>query len=357
MKKLILFPLLASFISLNLYSQKTDYQSRISQLYKAMNKNLYQPSAGLFVETTDPAKNEKVHSYLWPLCALIQAANEMEALEPSRSYMKPVMAAIGQYYNANPPVPAYQDCVTKEDKGTKYYDDNQWIAIASLDAYNRTKNELYLKVAKNIYRFMMTGYDTISGGGIYWREGDKTTKNTCSNGPGVLITLQLYKITKQKSYLDTALLIYNWTNKHLLSPDGIYYDHIRLPEGKIDKRAYTYNLGTMLQSTAILYTITHDKKYLSEANRLAKAGKEYFFKDGRLPGNYWFNAVMLRGYIELYKIEKDKSLLNFFMEDSERIWNTERDEKGLVGKEAAKSLIDQAAMLEIFARLQEISLK
>ena len=116
-----------------------------------------------------------------------------------------------------PPAPAYQAYVTREEKDDRFYDDNQWIAIACIDAYNRTKQQHYLDIAEMIYRFMMTGYDSISGGGLYWKEGDKTTKNTCSNGPGILIALQLYKITSNKNYLDTALVLYNWTNAHLQS--------------------------------------------------------------------------------------------------------------------------------------------
>ena len=57
---------------------------------------------------------------------LIQAANEMESLEHSGVYMKPVMNAIDQYYNSNPPTPGYQSYVTKEKADTRYYDDNQW---------------------------------------------------------------------------------------------------------------------------------------------------------------------------------------------------------------------------------------
>ena len=102
-------------------------------------------------------------------------------------------------------------------------------------------------------------------------------------------------------------------------------------------------------------TLTKDKKYLTEAQRVAKAGREHFFKNGRLPsGNYWFNAVMLRGYVDLYKIDKDKNWIDFYEEDAEAIWNKERDANNLVGVEKSKRLIDQAAMIEIYARLQQL---
>lgn len=215
----------------------------------------------------------------------------MESLYPQQKLMLPVENAINQYYNDQPPFPGYQDYVLKERKSSRFYDDNQWIAIAYLDAYNRNHQPKYLDVSKMIYRYMLGGIDTVSGGGIYWKEGDKTTKNTCSNGPGILVALQLYKITRQKQYLDTALSLYRWTNKYLQAPDGVYYDNVKLPSLKIAKATYTYNTGTMLQSNVLLYEITKKQQYLTEAKRIASAGKARFFKNGKLPNEYWFNAV------------------------------------------------------------------
>ncbi len=334
------------------------YQSRIDTLNKNIYQHFYDSSNALFYETNKIAPNEKAHSYLWPLCALIQAANEMDVIMPGKDYITPVLTAINQYYSTVQPVPAYQAYVTKEEKDDRFYDDNQWIAIACLDAYNRTKKQQYLNIAEGIYRFMMTGFDTAAGGGLYWKEGDKTTKNTCSNGPGVLVALQLYKITNDKKYLDTALVLYNWVNSHLQSPQGVYYDNIKLPSLKVDSAVYTYNTGTMLQSNVLLYTITEDKNYLKEAQRIADAAEKVFYKNNRLPGNYWFNAVLLRGYIELYKVDKSKQRLQFFINDANRTWKQEKDEAGLVGTNSKrKTLIDQAAMMEIYARLAQLNFK
>jgi uncharacterized protein YyaL (SSP411 family) len=289
---------------------------------------------------------------------LIQAANEEEALFPSKNFMTPVMNAIQQYYSDMPPAPGYQAYVTREEKDSRFYDDNQWVAIACLDAYNRTHEKKYLDVAEMIYRFMMTGYDTLSGGGLYWREDKKVSKNTCSNGPGILVALELYKITKQQNYLDTALVLYHWVNKHLQSPNGLYYDNIKIPSLKIDSAIYTYNTGTMLQSNVLLYQIKKEKKYLKEAQRIAAAAKQHFYTNHKLPGNYWFNAVLLRGEIALYEVDKNKNHIQFFIDDANRVWNEETDDEGLVGKRGKrKSLIDQAAMIEIYARLAKVYTK
>ncbi len=355
MKRFSLFLLLACTMGIT-NAQKTDYTSRVQLIYRNINQYFSSSTHGLFIETTDTAHNEKQFSYLWPLCALIQAANEMEVLEPRKQYLSPVLKSIEQYYNPNPPAPGYQAYVARAGKDTRYIDDNQWIGIACMDAYNRTKKQEYLELSKVIYRFMMTGYDTISGGGLYWRENDKTSKNTCSNGPGVLVALQLYKATGEKQYLNTGLDIFNWTNKHLLSPKGIYFDALRMKNMHIDSTAYTYNVGTMLQANVLLYQITKNKAYLTDAERLTDAARTYFYKENKLPNHYWFNAVLLRGYIELYKVDGNKKRLQFLVDDAERIWNTERDEHNLFGSKKTKSLIDQAAMLEVYARLAHLKL-
>nr|WP_295921055.1 glycoside hydrolase family 76 protein [uncultured Dyadobacter sp.] len=333
--------------------ESPDYKARRGQIMYNIEGIFYESSTGLFLETN--GKNEKPHSYLWPLCALLQAATEAESVSPGKQYMKPVLGAIRQYYNTEAPAPGYQAYVTSEQKDSRFYDDNQWIAIACLDAYNRTGEKDYLTVAEEIYKFMMTGYDTQAGGGLYWKEDEKNTKNTCSNGPGILVALQLYKVKKDQEYLNTAVRLYDWTRKQLRSPDGVYYDAIKIPSLQIDSAKYSYNTGTMLQSAVLLYEMTGKQEYLDEAKTLAEASKRHFYRNNKLPDNYWFNVVLLRGFEELYKIDPKAGDFQIFVADAERIWKDERDTKGLLGRKPVKTLIDQGAMLEMYARLERLT--
>jgi hypothetical protein len=57
--------------------------------------------------------------------------------------------------------------------------------------------------------------------------------------------------------------------------------------------------------------------------------------------------MLLRGYEELYKADKNKKQLHSFFGDAERIWKDERDGTGLVGTKQAKTLIDQSAKMEM----------
>jgi hypothetical protein len=89
---LILF--IAVVLSGEGYAQSVpDYKARMGQIMWNIQKSFYEPSTGLFVETN--GKNEKPHSYLWPLCALLQAADEVETVLPGKQYMKPVQGTKG----------------------------------------------------------------------------------------------------------------------------------------------------------------------------------------------------------------------------------------------------------------------
>lgn len=329
---------------------KTD-AAHAQDILVAVKGHLYDPAKELYLETDNKAKNKNPHSYLWPLCAFIQGANEMEALLPGQSFMPPFMKAVNAYYDTKPPAPGYDSYVTAEGGGDRFYDDNQWIAIACLDAYQRTKQPVFLDKGREIYHFMMTGFDTAAGGGLYWKEKDKHTKNTCSNGPAVLVALQMYEATQQPSYLDTALLIYRWTNQHLQAPQGYFYDALKVPSGRIDSAAFTYNAGTMLEANVKLYHITRNRKYLKEAQRIAAASYERFFHNGRFPQNYWFNAVLLRGYIALYKTDHERRYIDAMQQEADNVWKNERDENDLVGPHTDKDLLSQGGMIEIYARL------
>ena len=328
---------------------------RISIIEKNISNHFIDEATGYYKEKTALKPDEKPYSYLWPLCGLIQAANEVEAVTGKRKYFDSVLQSIQAYYDPSAPAASYGSYIVKEKKDDRFYDDNQWIGIACLDAYERTRDQKYLAQGLLVYRFMMTGFDTISGGGLYWKENDHTTKNACSNGPGVLVALQLYHATANKAYLDTALLLYDWTKKNLLSPENVYYDNLQLPSHKIDKRTYTYNTGTMLQSSTMLYKITGKNEYLKHAQQLAEGSLKKFFIKNRFPGHYWFNVVLFRGYIDLYKIDGERKFINAMEQDAESIWQNERDDNNLIGKKERKELLDQAAVMEIFARLAAIT--
>lgn len=336
---------------LTVKAQAYQYKKEAATLAKQIRHDFFMPDKLYYKENAVPQPKDHEVSFLWPLCALIQADNEMEQLFPGKSYMKETFAIIEKYDDQAPPAPGYDSYPAEFSKEDRYYDDNQWIGIAAMDAYFRTHQDADLKMGKKIYRFMMTGCDTVSGGGIYWREGDRNTKNTCSNGPGIILLMQLHQATKDPVYLKEALAIYNWTNEHLRSPEHLFYDNLNVKTGELGKHFYSYNAGTMLQSNVYLFEATKDSKYLEEARLIAASATKYFLSSGQFRDDYWFNAVLLRGFQHLYKHDKDNQYLKAFQACTDHGLQQDRNKDGLMGKEKTHNLVGQGGMLEILARL------
>lgn len=284
-------------------------------------------------------------------CAMFEAANEIEKVDKKANLVDDVLKSMQPYYDPAPPKPGYGEYIVKLSQGQRYYDDNQWIGITALDIYERTGKKAYLDLGKSMYDFMMTASDTALGGGLYWRENDFETKNTCSNGPGIIVALKMYKATKEKVYLDNALKIYNWTNEKLQTSTGLFYDNIKVKDGSIGETIYSYNSGTMLQSNVYLYEITGDKKYLKRAIEIADSSLLYFYGGEKFKDGYWFNAVLLRGYQHLLKHNNDLKYISGFKKCLDNELKENKNEKGLfTGNDGVYNLVEHGGMLEILAR-------
>lgn len=126
----------------------------------------------------------------------------------------------------------------------------------------------------------------------------------------------------------------------------------------------------MLQAAALLYQITEDEGYLIEAKKIAESCYNYFFHKVIVEeesfsilnkGNVWFSVVMVRGFLELYKVDKNKTYIKSLQHSLDHAWRHMRDEDGLFegdwgGKERTdeKWLLTQAAMVEIYANLSNV---
>ncbi len=320
-------------------------------LQAAITRHFYDSASGFYREHARPQPDDRPHAYLWPLCALLQAANEVEAAGLDSGVFDPVLDLIGRYRDARSPAPGYAAYLPGEKGSDRYYDDNQWIGLAAMDAWFRTGKARYLHTAEAIYCFMMTGYDTVAGGGLYWKEGDPSTKNTCSNGPGILLALKLYKATGHTGYLDTALLLYHWVNERLRAPSGLYYDNLKTRTGRIGKAQYSYNSGTMLESNVWLFELTGERQYLRQAVAIADSAAAYFLAGDHFRDGYWFNAVLLRAYARLLQVHPDRTYVDRVARAVEAALRERRLDNGLMGEQHAGNLVDQGGMLEMLARL------
>ena len=329
-----------------------------------------------YLASEEQANIPNQFSYLWPYSGTFSAVNALFEATHDKKYKKlldsRVLPGLEEYFDTQRVPKAYSSYIRTAPASDRFYDDNVWLGIDFTDTYQMTQEQKYLDKAQLIWKFIESGTDSILGGGIYWCEQKKESKNTCSNAPGSVLALKLFKATNDSSYFEKGKKLYEWTQRNLQdSADYLYFDNIRL-DGKIGKAKFAYNSGQMMQSAALLYQLTKNPIYLKDAQNIAKECFNYFFTDFTpttneeafrmlKKGDIWFTAVMLRGFIELYQIDKDKTYINAFNKSLSYAWDNARDENGLFNtdlsgksKDQKKWLLTQAAMVEMYSRLAMI---
>ncbi len=242
------------------------------------------------------------------------------------------------------------------------YDDQMWIIRDFIEVWYATGDKSYLEKAEYLAEYVIDGFDCCVDadgkeyGGITWGPG-YVSKHSCSNGPFIspLVWLSdIYKgkgekatryyidpsdrktrkteqMDKSEYFLSYARKVYDYQKSHLLRNDGVYADMMGGDDtgGKVvyetvdgveyrrhtnlrDQAGppYSYNTGAILSGAADLYRVTGDAEYLKDVQSLTDAGFAYFAKYGTTVkdlytydfkgNNSWFNAVLLRGFIDAF---------------------------------------------------------
>jgi len=348
------------------YDRTYKLSSNAELLFEKVMELFENRKLNMFSEHYPLQEQDKEVCYLWPLSAVYSAVIAlMELNAPTgkyAGYLKKLDSMLEYYWDTRRQPPAYQALPSAYGGSERFYDDNEWLGLDFVRAYRLTQNEKYLKGASVVYKFILSGCSNELGGGIYWCEQKKDMKNTCSNGPGALLCLELYKTTKETAYLEKGLELYLWTKSKIQAPDGLYLDHIKI-DGTTDNTKYAYNSGTMLHSAVELFLITKEYAYLEEAQRIADASLNFFaplrsngkrFYHAETP---WFTAVLFRAFKALYEVDGNDIYVCSIIENLEYAWEHARDMSGLIENDwsgetisASKWLLDQAAMVELYAR-------
>ena len=295
----------------------------------------------------------------------------------ANSYDNRLLTAIDQFRNTRDGKPeAY--AVYPGEGDERYYDDNIWVGIDMADLYLLTKNTGYLTRSKMVWDFILSGTDQVMGGGVYWKEYGNS-KNTCSTAPAAVLAAKLYLATNDAAYLKSAKDLYAWCKKTLQDPaDYLYWDNVHLSDEAdpnsalvVAKDKYSYNSGQPMQAAALLYKITGEAQYLTDAQQIARSAYKKWFipfnsytlgESFRIldPGHVWFQAVMFRGFIELYKQDGNDTYVKAYQKTMANAWLSSarnRSTNLLNGDfrggsvQTSWEILHEGACLEMLARL------
>ena len=321
-------------------------------------------------EGSEQKKGQEV-SFLWPYSGMLSGCVSLYKTTGDTKYRdileKQILPGLELYWdNIREPF-CYQSYPMFNGKSDRFYDDNDWLAIDFCDYYALTKEPKYLEKAEALHAYIYSGWSEELGGGIFWCEQQRVSKNTCSNAPATVLCMKLYELTKKPEYLEWAKKTYAWTKENLCdTTDYVYWDNIAL-NGKIATQKYTYNSGQMIQAGVLLYKETGDESYLADAQRTAKGSFDHFTSMQNLPNGKairfytsspWYNVIMSRGLKALYEVDGNALYVNTMADNARYAWKNTRDENGLLGDDWSglknkkhKWLLDNACMLELFSEM------
>ncbi|GAA3920018.1 carbohydrate-binding protein [Chitinophaga oryziterrae] len=149
-----------------------------------------------------------------------------------------------------------------------FYDDMEWLGIASLRSYQTTGDADYLAVANQLWTDIQTGY---SNGALDWNKNCPNCKNTCANTPAVIMGVRLYRMTGVAADLQRCKDIYAFVKAHLVdATTGAVWDNYNPSTGALGAAVFSYNVGTYIGAGLELYKVTGDVTYLNDAVKSAE---------------------------------------------------------------------------------------
>lgn len=292
-------------------SEPGEYARRAREVTEHIQKDFFDPRSGLYFRSA----TERKPDYVWlqgvQFSNLVAAARvEPDAYAaPLQNYFK----ALDAYWDAKVEIPGYEAAPTRGNGNDKYYDDNAWLVITFLEAYETNHDARFLDRADETLKFVLSGWDEESGGGIWWHQRHKDgTKNTCANGPAAVGCLRLARFREDRSaeLIDRARKIVAWTREALQADDGLFDDRKVVATGEIKRGKLTYNSALMLRALLGLYRATGEKEYLEEARRIGKAA-DWFLdaKTGVYRDAVRYSHFMIEADLELYRTTGEAYLM------------------------------------------------
>jgi hypothetical protein len=337
--------------------------------FEAMQQHYYIQGSGLYVG--------EPFSYLWPFsqafAVTISMANVPHLPLSFARELKARLVGLGSYLDTNnsgAPEGLYTSTLAGFDGtvappsgpgGTKYYDDNDWIGIELVRAYELTHDPSALASAETVMAFEIAGWDTNAehacpGGIPFSNSSENTDRNTVTSAPAAELGARLYRITGNAQYLQFAELAYEWVRRCLLEPGGppggLYADHIS-PKGVVEPMLWSYNQGTMIGAGTLLYQATGNGAFLYQARQSAQAALAYFTPERLATEIPFFPSVYFRNMLYLDSVTRDPPGMKLAQAYVDYAWQHLRLSNGLfvAGSPPSAQLLVQAAIAQIYALL------
>jgi hypothetical protein len=190
-------------------------------------------------------------------------------------------------------------------------------------------------------------------GGPYWNHSVRNRyRAAVSTANFALLGALLYERNGDRADLRWAERAYAWTGRCLGDGDGLVGDHIDAL-GNVAPAYYSYNEGAMVATAVNLYRVTRQRTYLEAALRTTDAALTRFQSEDGTGEPASFLAIFYQDLVPLMPLADAGSIRHDLAAFAARAWADERDPTtGLFhfGHTYA-TLLDQSAMVEVYAEL------
>jgi hypothetical protein len=315
--------------------------------YDAMQRYLFDPSTGHYRESL----GEDPTAQAWPFSQALAAAVSVARLSSASRAAADVprrLLALERFRHG--------DAYAAWPGGSVYFDDNEWIAETLLD-WSTVRRDAKLRTRViALFGVITQAWDADAQhpctGGVFWtNDPNNRDRNTVTTANAALLGLRLYGVTKNPSYLVWSKKTLEWVERCMLAPNGLYWDHIDL-DGTVNENQWSYNQGILIGAYLRLYGATGDAGALAHAESIADTALKYF--DPRWGGQEppAFAAIFFRHLLRLASVDGRRDYVVAAAAYAEQAWMTARDPgTGLFGISGQPSLLEQAALIQLYAAL------
>lgn len=346
--------------ALTAQTARADYSVKAAAVTDYIQRAFYDPKAGLYHPTVPLDPKGLPYEVMWGNGLQFSVLTEATRYEPAkyRATLYEFSKGLERFWDKDAPIPGFDAYFSSPTDDDKYYDDNAWLVLDFTDAFHVTKDPAFLDWAQRTHNFVLSGWDEKLGGGLYWYQKKRESKNTCINAPAAASALALYEISKKPEDLEWAKRLYTWTNVHLQDKDGLFWDNIDL-NGKITDWKFTYNTALMIRTNVGLWRATKDPKYLREARRVSDASlQKWVNPGGALNDSARFNNWLCEALLLTYEATHDLKYLNAVRRHADFGYRYVRDVRDggywdhwnaeTRAPDTRKTLIENAAAARIF---------
>ena len=356
---------------------EVNYKERAKEIFDKIQVHYRVAANGLYKENYPQQPGDQSYSYLWPYDGVVSGAALLTELGYSVNF-EAMTLNFNLYWRegaAGNNIPGFGSSTNgTTGGGTRFYDDNSIVGINLVDAYEITKNEIFLDRARQVVQFLKSGEDDKLGGALWWNEDQKditgdanSNKPACSNGYATQFLLRYHSVCSASEKADVlafAKRLYNWLKTNLKDTDHCYWND-KNNQGMINKTKWTYNTGVMIQNGICLYRITGENGYLNDAIASAQGAYDFFVKTRNgvtlaYPDHDpWFSTKLLRAYIDLAPLHaKADSYIEAYAKFINHGYDKARTDAGFfyedwtgASPKRYYSLLMQAAVVESYAAL------